>query len=136
MMAGVTGDVAGLFEAERRRLFGLAYRLLGSAADAEDVPQDAFAQWIAADRAAVAVPAAWLTSVVTNLCLNQLGSARSRRERYVGTWLPEPVVTSDGTLGPLETRRGGSRVSGGPEAGGRPFRGRPVVRHAVPAVPG
>ncbi len=98
----VTGDVAGLFEAERRRLFGLAYRLLGSASDAEDVLQSAFLQWHAADRVTVAEPAAWLTTVVTNLCLNELASARSRRERYVGTWLPEPVVTSSGVLGPLE----------------------------------
>jgi RNA polymerase sigma factor (sigma-70 family) len=99
----VTRDAAGLFTDERRRLFALAYRLLGSATDAEDVLQGAFEQWIAADRSEVAVPAAWLTTVVTNLCLNQLRSAHARREQYPGTWLPEPVVTADGALGPLET---------------------------------
>ena len=113
MLAGVTGDAAWLFQAERRRLFGLAYRLLGSAADAEDVLQAAFEQWIASDRSAVATPGAWLTTVVTNLCLNQLGSARAQRERYAGTWLPEPVVTSDGTLGPLETAEQRDSVSFG-----------------------
>jgi RNA polymerase sigma factor (sigma-70 family) len=107
----VASDTAEMFAAERRRLFGLAYRLLGSAADAEDVVQSAFEQWIAADRAAVKVPEAWLTTVVTNLCLNQLGSARSRRERYPGTWLPEPVVTSNGALGPLETAEQRDSVS-------------------------
>jgi RNA polymerase sigma factor (sigma-70 family) len=103
MASDVAIDAAELFGTERRRLFALAYRLLGSAADAEDVVQGAFAQWIAADRSAVAVPAAWLTTVVTNLSLNQLRSAHARRERYPGTWLPEPVVTADGALGPLET---------------------------------
>ncbi|HSZ43618.1 MAG TPA: RNA polymerase sigma factor SigJ [Trebonia sp.] len=104
-------DAAGTFEAHRRHLFGLAYRLLGSAADADDVMQDAFLRWNATDRAAVANPAAWLTRVVTNLCLTELTSARQRRERYTGTWLPEPVLTGadaaagggHGELGPLET---------------------------------
>lgn len=113
MLAEVTGDAAGLFEVEGRRLFGLAYRLPGSAAGAEDVLQSAFEQWIAADRSAVTVPEAWLTTVVTNLCLNQLGSARARRERHVGTWLPEPVVTADGALGPLETAEQRDSVSFG-----------------------
>jgi len=103
MASDVAIDAAELFTGERRRLFALAYRLLGSAADAEDVVQGAFAQWVAGDRSAVAVPAAWLTTVVTNLCLNQLRSAHARREQYPGTWLPEPVVTADGALGPLET---------------------------------
>jgi RNA polymerase sigma factor (sigma-70 family) len=100
----VVSDVASVgpvFEAERRRLFSLAYRLLGSACDAEDVLQTAFERWIAAG-AVVTEPRAWLTTVVTNLCLKQLGSARRRRE-VPGTWLPEPVVTSGGELGPLET---------------------------------
>jgi RNA polymerase sigma-70 factor (ECF subfamily) len=95
----VTGDAArrveaaGEFEAERRRLFGLAYRLLGSAADAEDVLRQAFAQ----------DPAGGTTKAVTTLCLTQLTSARQRRERYTGTWLPEPVLTGDAELGPLDT---------------------------------
>jgi RNA polymerase sigma-70 factor (TIGR02957 family) len=91
------------FEAERRRLFGLAYRLLGSASEAEDVVQDAFLRWNATDRGSIVVPAAWLTRAVTNLCLNRLASASRRREEYVGLWLPEPVLTEDGSLGPLET---------------------------------
>jgi RNA polymerase sigma-70 factor (ECF subfamily) len=102
---------AEVFEAQRPRLFGLAYRLLGSASDAEDVVQDAFLRWSGSDHAAVAAPAAWLTTVVVNLCRNQLASARARRERYVGTWLPEPVLTSDGTLGPLETAEQRDSVS-------------------------
>ena len=97
----MTGDAAGVFTAQRPRLFGLAYRLLGSASDAEDMLQEAFVRWTAADDGAIAEPAAWLTRVVTNLCLTELTSARARRERYTGTWLPEPVLSAD--LGPLET---------------------------------
>jgi RNA polymerase sigma factor (sigma-70 family) len=102
---GVTQERLERFEANRRRLFGLAYRLLGEASAAEDVVQDAYLRW---ERNGTAVsPEAWLTKVVTNLCLNRLASARARREDYVGTWLPEPVFTGDGTgngvLGPLET---------------------------------
>ncbi|WP_073480986.1 RNA polymerase sigma-70 factor [Streptoalloteichus hindustanus] len=92
-----------MFEEQRPRLVGLAYRLLGSASEAEDVVQDAFLRWNAVDPARIEVPAAWLTKVVTNLCLNQLTSARVRRERYVGPWLPEPVLTEADALGPLET---------------------------------
>jgi len=97
------------FEAQRTRLFGLAYRLLGSAHDAEDVVQDAYLRWHGAD--GVRTPSAWLTRVVTNLCLNRLTSARARRERYVGPWLPEPVPTADGALGPLETAEQRESVS-------------------------
>jgi DNA-directed RNA polymerase specialized sigma24 family protein len=104
-------DEAETFEAQRRRLLGLAYRMLGTASDAEDVVQDAFLRWSTADRDAVQDPAAWLTTVVVNLCRNRLASARARRERYVGTWLPEPVLTADGTLGPLETAEQRDSVS-------------------------
>jgi RNA polymerase sigma-70 factor (TIGR02957 family) len=104
-------DPAETFEAERRRLFGLAYRLLGTASDAEDVVQDAFLRWSTADPGSVHDPAAWLTTVVVNLCRNRLASARARRERYVGTWLPEPVLTADETLGPLETAEQRESVS-------------------------
>ncbi len=90
-----------VFEEQRPRLFGLAYRLLGSAAEAEDMVQETFLRWSQAGP--VDVPAAWLTRVITNLCLNQLASARRRREGYAGPWLPEPVLTGDGALGPLET---------------------------------
>lgn len=99
------------FEALRPRMFGLAYRLLGSAQDAEDVVQDAFLRWQGADRAAVRNPWAWLAKVVTNLALNRLSSARVRRERYVGQWLPEPVLTTTGALGPLETAEQRESVS-------------------------
>lgn len=95
--------VAEEFEAQRSHLFGLAYRLLGSAAEAEDAVQDAYLRLHAADRAAIGSLPAWLTKVVTNLCLNRLTSARARREIYVGPWLPEPVITGGGALGPLET---------------------------------
>ena len=94
---------AGEFEEQRARLFGLAYRLLGSAADAEDVVQDTYVRWSGADQAAIVAPPVWLARVATNLCLNRLASARTRREVYIGPWLPEPVLTSDGTLGPMES---------------------------------
>ncbi|HET6500717.1 MAG TPA: RNA polymerase sigma factor SigJ [Amycolatopsis sp.] len=89
------------FEAERGRLFGLAYRMLGEASAAEDIVQDAYLRWQNSD--GVEVPAAWLTKVVTNLCLNRLTAARASREHYIGPWLPEPVFTDTGELGPLET---------------------------------
>jgi RNA polymerase sigma-70 factor (ECF subfamily) len=98
----VVGGDAAEFEAYRAGLFGLAYRLLGSADGAEDVVQDTFLRWHGADRTAIVHPSGWLVRVVTNVCLNRLTSARARRERYVGTWLPEPVLTAAGALGPLE----------------------------------
>ncbi|MFI8100507.1 sigma-70 family RNA polymerase sigma factor [Streptomyces sp. NPDC086023] len=91
------------FEAGRDRLASLAYRLLGSAADAEDAVQDAFLHWQAADRRRIEVPEAWLTKVVTNLCLDRLRSARVRRERTAGAWLPEPLLDGDPMLGPADT---------------------------------
>ncbi|UUS29444.1 MULTISPECIES: sigma-70 family RNA polymerase sigma factor [Streptomyces] len=93
----------GRFEASRTRLASLAYRLLGSATDAEDAVQDAFLHWQAADRQRIKVPEAWLTKVVTHLCLDRLRSARARRERAVGTWLPEPLLDGDPMLGPADT---------------------------------
>jgi RNA polymerase sigma-70 factor (ECF subfamily) len=93
----------GRFEASRNRMASLAYRLLGSAADAEDVVQDAFLHWQAADRQRIKVPEAWLTKVVTNLCLDRLRSAQARRERAVGAWLPEPLLDGDPMLGPADT---------------------------------
>ncbi|MEU8986726.1 sigma-70 family RNA polymerase sigma factor [Streptomyces sp. NPDC048558] len=91
------------FEASRGRLASLAYRLLGSAADAEDAVQDAFLRWQAADRERVEVPEAWLTRVVTNLCLDRLRSAQARHERAAGAWLPEPLLEGDPMLGPADT---------------------------------
>ncbi|WP_055584983.1 RNA polymerase sigma-70 factor [Peterkaempfera griseoplana] len=93
-----TDGSAAEFQQHRARLLALAYRLLGSAAEAEDAVQEAFLRWDAADRTAIAAPSAWLAKVVTNLCLNLLTSARARREHYVGPWLPEPVLTGAGTV--------------------------------------
>lgn len=88
------------FQANRGRLFGIAYRMLGTATDAEDVLQDAWLRWQSADRSDVAEPAAYLATIVTRLSLTALDSARARREIYVGPWLPEPVdTTADPTLG-------------------------------------
>lgn len=84
----------------RPRLFGVAYRMLGSVADAEDIVQDVWVRWQSCDRAQVNDPAAFLMTAATRLCINQLRSARVRRETYVGPWLPDPVDTSsDTTLG-------------------------------------
>jgi RNA polymerase sigma-70 factor (ECF subfamily) len=83
------------FEKLRGRLTGLAYRMLGSRADAEDAVQDAFLRWSAADRARVSNAEAYLVRVVTRLCLDKLKSAQARREVYVGPWLPEPVLDAD-----------------------------------------
>ncbi|MFG3417959.1 sigma-70 family RNA polymerase sigma factor [Micromonospora sp. NPDC049460] len=94
---------ASRFEASRNRLASLAYRLLGSAADAEDAVQDAFLHWQAADRQRIKVPEAWLTKVVTNLCLDRVRSAQARRERTIGAWLPEPLLAGDPMLGPADT---------------------------------
>jgi RNA polymerase sigma-70 factor, ECF subfamily len=85
-------DAAASFDPLRPRLTRIAYRMLGSVADAEDVVQDAFVRWLATDRAGVHEPEAFLRRVVTRLCLDQLKSARARRETYVGPWLPDPVV--------------------------------------------
>src|SRR5690606_29271156 len=83
-----------IFSEQRPHLMRLAYRMLGSVADAEDVVQDAYLRWAAADRDAVRQPAAFLRTMVTRLCLNELKSARRRRETYIGPWLPEPIVES------------------------------------------
>ncbi|WP_333772445.1 sigma-70 family RNA polymerase sigma factor [Streptomyces sp. IBSBF 3136] len=91
------------FEAGRSRLASLAYRLLGSAADAEDAVQDTFLRWQAADRAHIEVPEAWLTKVCTHLCLDRLRSAQARHERTAGAWLPEPLLQGDPMLDPADT---------------------------------
>nr|WSY56434.1 RNA polymerase sigma-70 factor [Streptomyces sp. NBC_00886] len=103
--------IADEFEVHRPRLFGLAYRMLGSADEAEDTVQDAYLRFDAAERTEIEYPGAWLAKVVTNLCLSRLTSARVRREQYVGTWLPEPVITSDGILGPIESAEQRDAVS-------------------------
>ncbi|MQM24821.1 RNA polymerase sigma-70 factor [Glycomyces albidus] len=107
----LTANDVDRFEAARPRLEAIAYRLLGSAAEAEDAVQEAFLRWQAADTAAIEVPEAWLTKVLTNLCLNQLTSARARRETYVGEWLPEPLLGGDPMLGPADTAEQRESVS-------------------------
>jgi len=83
------------FESHRRHLTGLAYRMLGSRAEAEDMVQEAYLRWSQAARDEIAEPRAYLTTIVTRLCLDHLKSARVRRETYVGPWLPEPVLDAD-----------------------------------------
>ncbi len=99
------------FEASRPRLEAIAYRLLGSAGEAEDAVQETFLRWQAAEVDRIEVPEAWLTKVLTNLCLNQLTSARARRETYVGQWLPEPLLAGDPMLGPADTAEQRESVS-------------------------
>jgi RNA polymerase sigma-70 factor, ECF subfamily len=88
-------DAATDFDPLRPRLVRVAYRMLGSVADADDVLQDAFLRWLNVDRTAVREPEAFLRRIVMRLCLDRLKSARHRRETYIGTWLPEPVVESE-----------------------------------------
>src|SRR5262245_36606061 len=83
---------AASFEPYRQRLLGLAYRMLGSVADAEDAVQETYLRWHAADRGKVSDPRAFLMTTTTRICLGMLTSARARHEEYVGPWLPEPVV--------------------------------------------
>lgn len=88
-------DAAVSFDPLRPLLTRVAYRMLGSVADAEDVVQDAFLRWLATDRSAVREPAAFLRRTVTRLCLDQIKSARHQRETYVGPWLPDPLVEEE-----------------------------------------
>jgi RNA polymerase sigma-70 factor, ECF subfamily len=94
-MTELTADV---FEEHRSRLWAVAYRLTGSVADAEDAVQETWLRWqnLPADHGPVRDPRAFLTTVVSRICYDQLGSARARRETYPGPWLPEPVVTEGG----------------------------------------
>lgn len=95
---------------ERRALINLAYRLLGSLAEAEDAVQEGYARWYAQtpeQRQAIEVPGAWLNKVIGRICLDMLGSARVRREQYVGSWVPEPLPNSQDWL---SGRLGGARV--------------------------
>ncbi|MGW8482026.1 RNA polymerase sigma-70 factor [Microbacterium sp. NPDC055903] len=88
------------FDEHRRRLFGIAYRMLGTVADAEDIVQETWIRWQAADRDGIREPGAFLATIATRLSINVLQSAHARRETYIGPWLPEPVDTSDDpTLG-------------------------------------
>ncbi len=95
MTGAVNEDAAAGFAPLRPKLMRVAYRMLGSVADAEDVVQEAFIRWMGADRGEVREPEAFLRRTVTRLCLDQLKSARRQRETYVGPWLPDPVVEEE-----------------------------------------
>ena len=96
MMANVSHeDAAASFDPLRPKLMRVAYRMLGSVADAEDVLQEAFIRWMGAGRGEVREPEAFLRRTVTRLCLDQLKSARRQRETYIGPWLPEPIVEEE-----------------------------------------
>jgi len=86
---------ADLFASARTMLISIAYRMLGSVMDAEDLVQEAWLRWEKAPETEVRSPRAYLTTIVTRLAINQLRSARTRRETYPGPWLPEPLVTED-----------------------------------------
>lgn len=88
-------DAVAVFSTVRRRLFGIAYRMLGTVAEAEDIVQDVWVRWQTCDRSAVRDPAAFLATAATRLSINVLQSAHNRRETYIGPWLPEPVNTAD-----------------------------------------
>src|SRR6476661_10767295 len=81
------------FEALRGRLFGLAYRMLGSRADAEDIVQEAYVRWHQAAQESIENPEAWLVTATTRLAIDRLRRLKTEREAYVGAWLPEPIVT-------------------------------------------
>lgn len=93
--SAIRADAAADFGPLRPQLMRVAYRMLGSVADAEDIVQEAFIRWMDVDRDAVQEPAAFLRRTVTRLCLDQLKSAHRRREVYIGPWLPEPVVEEE-----------------------------------------
>src|SRR6187549_2581043 len=100
MERSAVDDGLSAYVGARRRLFGIAYRMLGSAAEAEDILQEVWMRWQSADRGGIANAAAYLATMTTRLAINVAQSARSRHETYVGPWLPEPVDTSaDPTLG-------------------------------------
>lgn len=86
-------DIAQIFQHYHLLLFSIAYRMLGSATDAEDIIQDAFVRWLQANDQNIQSPKAYLSTIVVRLCLDQLRSAREQREVYVGQWLPEPIAT-------------------------------------------
>lgn len=96
-------EIDELFEEYRTELHRLAYRMLGSLADADDVMQEAFLRWSRADQAAIKSPRAYLMSMVTRLCIDQRRAVEARKENYVGPWLPEPLVESTEPAAALET---------------------------------
>ncbi|HEX2885760.1 RNA polymerase sigma factor SigJ [Vineibacter terrae] len=102
------GSEASIFEAARPMLMGLAYRMLGSRADAEDAVQDTFLKWQKADRRAIDNPASWLTTACTRRCIDLLRSAHRARVDYVGTWLPEPIHTASEAMSAEDLSLAGS----------------------------
>lgn len=96
------GDLSAVFEAARPRLLRIAYRMLGSMAEAEDIVQDAWLRWRSVDAGDVRHPPAFLARTVTRLCLDAMKSARARRETYVGSWLPEPIFEREEEVMPLD----------------------------------
>ena len=113
-----------LFEEHRKLLFSIAYRMLGSVADAEDVLQEAFLRWQRASEADIRSPRAFLVTIVSRLCINQLQSAHARRETYVGEWLPEPLVTDPESNAAASRPGGRIRLHGAPAAAGAADAGR------------
>jgi RNA polymerase sigma-70 factor (TIGR02957 family) len=113
--SGAGDDLLAAFDRHRRLLFGVAYQMLGSVADAEDTVQDAWLRWSAADRGEVADERAYLVRITSRLALDRLRAARTRREAYVGPWLPEPLLTGGpaGTAAPdpAEAAELGEQVS-------------------------
>lgn len=97
-----TDDATDTFEGQRPRLQRLAYRMLGSSAESEDIVQDAWLRWRSVDPVDIREPAAWLTRTVTRLCLDVIKSARSQREAYIGNWLPEPIFEPEEESLPLD----------------------------------
>src|SRR5215469_16496474 len=94
---GEHDDGLASFNTVRSQLFGIAYRMLRNAAEAEDIVQDAWLRWQSTDRSVVENPRAFLATTITRLCINVAQSARTRRETYIDAWLPEPVDTSSDT---------------------------------------
>lgn len=103
--AGEATEVDAIFERHRARAFGVAYRILGSASDAEDVVQDAWFRWRGSDTSVIRNPEAWLVTTVARLGIDQLRAARARRETYVGSWLPEPIVSAASETEPTPEER-------------------------------
>ncbi|WP_435209452.1 RNA polymerase sigma factor SigJ [Micromonospora sp. bgisy143] len=101
-MTTTAAEAAGALQAHRPMLLGLAYRLLGSRHDAEDVLQETYLRWLGVDRSTVAEPRRYLSRVVTRLALDRLRARQAARETYVGPWLPEPVPTEPSPFGPLD----------------------------------
>ncbi len=94
-MVSKSQDSSGAFEALRGRLFGLAYRMLSSRADAEDIVQEVYLRWHEADRDGIENPEAWLVTAATRLSIDRLRRLKTERDAYVGPWLPEPIVSSE-----------------------------------------